>query len=131
MTRKFPSEPERDIDNIELGLKYSIYGRAPVQADGHIGSFPIYFRARHEGWSFTISLNQEAHASFFYSPHPEHFENGAEGFFRIEKEDVNGYQLEGDYYEGEGASYMPYDDAQKIIEDCTRRFLSEIKPSLS
>lgn len=128
MALAFTNEPVREIDKPELGLKCSIYGWAPVQADGHIGSFTIYFRARHMGWTFTVSINDAAEASF-HSPRYDQFENGAEGFFRID--DAYGYALEGDYYEGEGASYMPYDDAQQIIIDCTRRFLSEIMPRLS
>ncbi len=39
-----------------LGLDYEIWGQAPLQALGTIRDREFYFRSRHDGWSFEVSL---------------------------------------------------------------------------
>ena len=39
-----------------LGLDYEIWGEAPLQALGTVGNREFYFRARHDGWSFEVAL---------------------------------------------------------------------------
>src|SRR5262245_19986297 len=48
-------EPERHVRDVALNLECHIYGHAPVQADGRVSGRPLYFRARHSGWLFTLS----------------------------------------------------------------------------
>ena len=82
---------------------------APVQAEGIICDRPFYFRARHESWSFAVSENPEIDPTEI-----ESLEQGSACGFFVE-------QQYGD--ESFAASYMPLDEAAKIIERCAEKYL--------
>ena len=111
-------EPERCIRDTAVGLECHIYGHAPVQADGRLVGHPLYFRARHDGWSFTLSLDPEAD--------PAGMGPGEQpGFFRAGE--FRGYAQWGDYGTGFQASYMPYEVAERLIRQCSEQYLAESK----
>jgi hypothetical protein len=84
---------------------------APVQAEGKICGNPFYFRSRHEHWSFGLSENPAIDPEDIDSPE----RGAAHGFFVEEK---YGDQLS-------AASYMPLNEAGRIIESCAERYLRE------
>lgn len=111
------NDPERIIDDSAIGLSCHIYGQAPVQADGRVGGKPFYFRSRHAAWTFTVCISHDIDAAAIY-PQVEQ-----PGFFQIDE--YVGYFLSGEYGTGHGASSMRYDDAERIVRDCCRRFLGD------
>lgn len=80
---------------------------SPVQAEGTINGKAFYFRARHEHWTFAVS--EDSNIS------PIDLQSSEQGFF-IE-------QLYGN--KSFDASYMPLDEAKRIIENCADMYLSE------
>ena len=86
-------------------------GQAPVQAEGTVGGRPFYFRSRYEHWTFSISERDEVSPVEIDSA-----ASGAEhGFFR-----------EGRYGTGPfEASYMPEEEARRIIRACAAEYLRE------
>lgn len=82
-----------------LNLEYEINGIAPVQAVGTIANRDLYFRARHEEWTFDISNEAGQLPS-----------DGFEG----------GFFKKGRF---KNAGYMPYIEAEKIISDCVKEYL--------
>lgn len=109
-------EPKRHVLDATLQLDCTIYGRGPVQADGRLIGHPLYFRARHAGWSFTLCVNADVDPSAL-------MEGGAPGFF--DDGEFRGYVLFGDYGTDHDASYMPYAEAERIIRACAEQFLAE------
>lgn len=101
------SEPERYVENTALGLRYKLYGVAPVQAEGWITGKPFYFRARGNEWSFSVATSGDAD--------PVEVESDADGFYR-----------EGQYGKRYQASYLPFDVAETIILDCVGEYLREV-----
>lgn len=109
------SEPERDVRNDALGLDCHLYGWCPVQGEGLLAGYPIYFRARHAGWIFTVAVDKDRPpdaASWLNAP--------ADGFF--EDMGILGYELSGNYGTEHEAGYMPYAIAAKLIVACAKRF---------
>jgi hypothetical protein len=84
---------------------------APVQAEGTFLGKSFYFRARHEHWGFALSENPAIDPMDIVSTE----RGAAHGFFVEEK---YGDQLS-------AASYMPLDEAERIIESCAERYLRE------
>jgi hypothetical protein len=82
---------------------------APVQAEGKISGKPFYFRARHEHWSFAVSEDPNTDPIDIQS----HEQGSVKGFF-IE---------EGYGNEAFAASYMPLDEAERIIDSCAEMYL--------
>lgn len=120
---KYPSEPERYIDDQDLGLSCHIYGQAPVQADGRVGGVPFYFRSRHAAWTFMVCVSHDIDPSCI-DPSKD-----MPGFFQ--QDEYRGYYLSGDYGQEPEASFMPYDEAERIIFECARQYLrasSEVAP---
>lgn len=78
-------------------------GAAPVQAWGTIAGKRFYFRARHDEWTFAVSL------------HPA-----------VDPVDVQfpgqGFLIEERYGSGNDASYLPYEQAEAIIRRCATHF---------
>lgn len=109
-------EPERHVQDATLQLDCTIYGRGPVQADGRLIGHPLYFRARHSGWSFTLCVNADVDPSAL-------MEGRTSGFF--DDGEFRGYVLFGDYGTDHDASYMPYAEAERIIRACAEQFLAE------
>ncbi len=89
---------------------YSLWGWAPVVAEGRVRGHPFGFRARHEGWTFTALLDGDGDPDLF-DP----------------SEDVDGVYRDGDmrflYLQGtvENASYMAYDDVESVLALCFAR----------
>jgi len=84
----------------EFDAAFEVSGNAPVQGFGTVLSRELYFRARHEGWSFDIA----DHAGHL----PSDGYHDSDGFYR-----------EADY---PNASWMPHDEAVKIIVRCLQEF---------
>lgn len=79
---------------------------APVQAEGTVCGKPFYFRSRHEDWSFAVSENPEVDPVDIQLP-----EQGA----------LHGYFVEETYGDKPyAASYMPLEEAIRIIERCAQ-----------
>jgi hypothetical protein len=107
-------EPERHVLIEALGLECHIYGQAPVQADGRLAGHPLYFRARHDFWTFTLCTNADVD--------PSCLRPGDEtGFFR--DGEFEGFELTGDYGSPHEASFMPYAEAERLIRECASRYL--------
>ncbi len=94
------------IEVPELQLRGSFTcDAAPVQVEGTVAQHAFYFRARHEKWSFSVSLSPEVDPADICFP--------SQGFFR-----------EGPYGSGRfAASYMPLDEARRIVTECVKDFL--------
>ncbi len=84
-------------------------GLAPVEARGTIDGRPFFFHACWDGWGFAVALD------------PNEDPRG------IARSDDQRYYVEGEYgdagqYE---ASYMPHEEAEKIIRRCIEMFLEQ------
>jgi hypothetical protein len=98
------------IENAKLGLKGTLYGLAPVQAEGTINGFKFYFRSRHNEWTFAISEYPEIDPVDIQFP-----ETGK----------LYGFFAQGEYggtFEYK-ASYMDNATAMSIIENCSVEYL--------
>ena len=84
----------------EWDAKFEVYGSCPVQAFGTVLGRGLYFRARHDGWSFAVA----DHAGRLPS----------DGYF-----DSDGFYREADY---PNAGWMPHREAVAIIERCLRKY---------
>jgi hypothetical protein len=93
LDRLFVSAPKFDA-------QFEIYGKCPVQAFGTVLGRDLYFRARHQDWSFDVADCQGNLPSDGYQ--------ASDGFYR-----------EGKYPD---AGWMPLRDAVKIIAKCLREF---------
>jgi hypothetical protein len=80
---------------------------APVQAEGTVASKSFYFRSRHDAWSFAIALTANVD--------PVDIDRPEKGFLRQANYGVG----------SSDASYMPLEDARRIIIDCAREFLGQ------
>ncbi len=100
------TEFERRIEDETLQLHCRIWGYAPVQAEGTVAGKQLYFRARHDGWSFAVA------ASAGVDPVDICFPD--QGFLR-----------EGEYGTSwdDAASYMEYDTAEAIIRRCAADYI--------
>ncbi|MEO6811890.1 MAG: hypothetical protein ABI353_22505 [Isosphaeraceae bacterium] len=84
----------------EFDASFEVYGVAPVQAFGTVLDRELYFRARHDGWSFDVA-DRTCHL-------PSDGYRDSDGFYR-----------EGNY---PNASYMPLPEAVEIIRRCLREY---------
>ncbi len=84
----------------EFGTSFEVYGAAPVQAFGTVLGRELYFRARHDGWSFDVA---------------DHAGNLPSDGFR----DSDGFYREGDY---PNASSMPLAVAIEVIRRCLSEY---------
>jgi hypothetical protein len=109
------NDPERHVEDAAQGLSCRIWGQAPVQADGRVNGSPMYFRARHDAWEFTLCTSHDIDAAATWP------NAGETGFFQ--NGEFRGYYLCGDYGKEHEASFMRYDEAERIIRDCVRRYL--------
>jgi len=93
-----------EVPDLQLRGSFTCHA-APVQAEGTVAQHAFYFRARHEAWSFAVSLSPNVDPADIYSPD--------QGFYR-----------EASYGSSEfAASYMPFEEARQIVIDCARDFL--------
>jgi hypothetical protein len=107
-TRKSHMEIRPDPDGLdrlivsapEFDAEFEVYGNCPVQAFGTVLDREIYFRARHEDWSFDVADGAGNLPSDGYL--------GSDGFYRA-----------GRY---SNAGWMPLQEAVKIIVACLREF---------
>jgi hypothetical protein len=93
LERLFVTAPEFDAS-------FEVYGKAPVQAFGSVLGRDLYFRAKHDGWSFDVADRSGNLPS--------------DGYF-----DSDGFYREGDYPE---AGWMPLAEVVKIIARCLREY---------
>jgi len=115
------NESERTVFDADLGLECSIYGHAPVQADGRLGGKPFYFRARFRNWSFVLCTRSDIldAAALVPADEPGFFHDG----------EFEGFALWGDYGSDFEASYMPYAKAEQLIRECASRYLAASAPA--
>jgi hypothetical protein len=105
-------DPKRTLSDSNTGLECTLYGQAPVQAEGLIIGHPFYFRAKWSYWTFTVCVNSDADPACMEPKEDE------PGFF--EDGENQGYYLSGEF---NNASFMRYDDAERIIRDCVQQFI--------
>ena len=81
---------------------------SPVRASGTVAQHAFYFRARHDSWSFAVALRPEVD--------PVDIDFPEQGFIR-----------EGSYGSARrsDASYMPLEEARRIIAECAREFFRD------
>ena len=84
----------------EFDATFEVYGNCPVQGFGTVLGRELYFRARHDGWSFDVADSAGRLPSDGYM--------NSDGFYR-----------ESDY---PNAGWMPHVEAVKIITRCLREF---------
>jgi hypothetical protein len=89
------------VDVPEFDAAFQVWGTCPVQGLGTILGRELYFRARHEGWSFDVA-DSAGHLP-------------SDGY-----QDSDGFYREGDYPD---AGWMPLPEAVKIIVRCLREFV--------
>jgi hypothetical protein len=84
----------------EYGATFEVYGKCPVQAFGSVLGRDLYFRARHDAWTFDVADRAGNLPS--------------DGFF----------ESDGFYREGQcpKAGWMPLEDAVKIIVRCLAEY---------
>jgi hypothetical protein len=100
--RTIVTEPGRiAVSDPDQRIEYEICGNAPVQGVGTVLGRDLYFRARHDGWSFDIADHK--------GDLPSDGRAAPDGFYR-----------EGAH---EKASYMPLDVAMRIIDGCLREYI--------
>ena len=87
----------------EWDAAFDVYGACPVQAFGTVRGRDLYFRARHEGWSFDVA------------DHAGHLPS--DGY-----RDSDGFYREGGYPD---AGWMPLREAVEIIARCLREYVGE------
>jgi hypothetical protein len=99
--QKDPAGLERLIVTApEFDAAFEVYGHCPVQGFGTVLRRELYFRARHDGWSFDVADHAGRLPSDGY--------HNSDGFYR-----------EADY---PNASWMPHEKAVKIIVQCLQDF---------
>src|SRR5262245_36334157 len=103
--RKVVVEPNKiTVDGPNLPAHYEVSGVWPVQAEGTVRGQPLYFRAKHDEWSFEVA-GSDGHLSYIDGNY------GPDEFVR-----------EGEYFE---AGRMPFEDAVEIINRCLGDYLAE------
>jgi hypothetical protein len=88
------------VEAPEYDATFEVCGVAPVQGSGSVCGRDLYFRARHDQWSFDVA-DRAGHL-------PSDGYQESDGFYR-EAEYLN-------------ASYMPHREAVAIIETCLREY---------
>jgi hypothetical protein len=100
--RTIVTEPGRlAVSDPDLCIEYEIYGNAPAQGFGTVIGREIYFRARHDAWSFDVADHKGNLPSDGCS-------------------DPDCFYREGAY---EKAGYMPFDAAMRIIDRCLSEYI--------
>ena len=82
---------------------------APVQAEGSICGKAFYFRSRHEHWNFAVSEDPDVDPADIQTSE----QGSARGFFVEEKYGEKSF----------AASYMPLEEAERIIGRCAEMYL--------
>ena len=91
------------VEAPEYAATFEVYGNCPVKAFGTVLGRELYFRARHDGWSFDVADHNG-------NLPPDGYRN-SDGFYR-----------EGDY---PNAGWMPLREAVKIIGRCLREYVGD------
>lgn len=92
------------VEAPEYDARFEIWGNSPVQAIGTVLGRELYFRARHDGWSFEVA---------------DHAGNLPSDGFR----DSDGFYREDNF---DDASWMPHQKAVVIIERCLRGYTGDL-----
>jgi hypothetical protein len=85
----------------DLYTEFEVWGNCPVQGFGTVRGRELYFRARHDKWSFDVADHRGNYPS--------------DGFH-----DEDGLYREGNFPD---AGWMPFEEAVRIIEQCLRDYL--------
>jgi hypothetical protein len=85
----------------DLDLQYELWGQAPVQALGTFLGHDIYFRARHDEWTFEVADD--------------------DGNLPSDGKARGGYFCSGAQPD---ASYMPLEKAMRIIDRCIHELVT-------
>jgi hypothetical protein len=88
----------------DFDATFDVSGSAPVQAFGTVLGRELYFRARHQSWSFDVADRDGNLPSDGY--------RDSDGFYR-----------EGEYPD---ASYMPLQEAVRMIERCLQEYTGNL-----
>jgi hypothetical protein len=99
-------KPKDNLKRSGDGWEGKVGGYAPVQGWGEVDGLPWYFRSRWDSWRFSIAFDP------------------ADNPVKVGWGEVDGWQKEG-VVDGEElflASWMPLDDAWKIITDAIAEF---------
>ena len=91
------------VEAPEYDARFEVWGACPVQALGSVLGRELYFRARHDAWTFEVADHRGLLPSDGYG-------------------DSDGFCREGDYT---NASWMPLRSAVTIIERCLREYTSD------
>lgn len=100
-----PKEFRRSLKDATLQLEAEIEGYCPVQGHGKIAGVEFYFRARWEEWTFALATGEMLD--------PIDISSSGQGFFREGRYGQKPYD----------ASWMPLEEAERIIRECARQFL--------
>ncbi|WP_155832795.1 hypothetical protein [Hymenobacter swuensis] len=101
-------EYKRILTDESLHLMGTLEGCCPVQAEGTVASRPFYFHARWHEWSFCVSETAEVSAVDMSS---------------MLQADTFGFQVTGTTAETYDAGWMEFDEAERIIKQCSRQYL--------
>ena len=87
----------------ECDAEFEVWGNCPVQAIGTVRGRELYFRARHEGWSFDVADRA--------GNLPSDGRRESDGFYR-----------EGSYH---NAGWMSLQEAIEIVAGCLREYTAD------
>lgn len=95
----------------EDGMNLSVGGACPVQGDGTVDGLPIYFRARSDGWSFSIAQSSDLDP------------------VNVSWETAPGWWTEGDYGQFPDAGWMSGAHSQACVRAAVARWRALGGPS--
>jgi hypothetical protein len=101
-------EYTRTLTDETLQLTGVLEGYGPVQAEGSVAARPFYFYARWHEWSFSVSETTDV---------------SAVDMSAMLQADAFGFQVTGTTAESYDAGWMEFDEAERIIKQCSRQYL--------
>jgi hypothetical protein len=101
-------ECRRILTDKSLLLMGTLEGYCPVQAEGSVTARPFYFHARWHEWSFSVSETTDV---------------SAVDMAAMLQADAFGFQVTGTTAEPYDAGWMEFDEAERIIKQCSRQYL--------
>ncbi|MBC6699791.1 hypothetical protein [Hymenobacter sp. BT190] len=101
-------EYTRTLTDVTLQLTGVLEGYCPVQAEGTVAARPFYFHARWQEWSFSVSETPDV---------------GAVDMAAMLQADAFGFQVTGTTAGTYDAGWMEFDEAERIIKQCSRQYL--------
>ena len=95
-----------EIPELQVRGRFTCHA-APVQAEGTVGDHAFYFRAKYDEWSFSVALSPEVDPVDICLPEQGFFREASYGAVRRSE-----------------ASFMPLEEARRLIAECAREFLN-------